>query len=403
MRTRVIGAVQGRSPFSLVIRNVRIVNVYNDTVTEGSIGIVDDRIAYAGPMDFACQAEEELDGGGCYALPGFVDAHMHLESSMLTPAHFAEVVLACGTTTVAADPHEIGNVLGLEGVRALMEAAGGLPLRVLMMAPSTIPSAPGFEDSGYDVGPEEAARLLLSDPEPLKLQTVTTDEKPDLDLFDPDLLRELLQLRGQLFSLLQDRSLSLFERLTRLLGLGSLAQWQLNNFELPFSLASDFPLPCAGNAKPDAQPLRELLGFLAGLEPIDPQWPAYLQDLSRRLEELLAHRQDFLSACAPQLYVYEKLCAYTLYRYLHKAVWDGDLFSRVKFAVCFALLALLQDLDTFSRTGALPLRDQILHTKAISKELDYSEENLDAFCDESWKSPSLSCDSFRSMISLLLG
>ena len=160
MRTRVIGAVQGRSPFSLVIRNVRIVNVYNDTVTEGSIGIVDDRIAYAGPMDFACQAEEELDGGGCYALPGFVDAHMHLESSMLTPAHFAEVVLACGTTTVAADPHEIGNVLGLEGVRALMEAADGLPLRVLMMAPSTIPSAPGFEDSGYDVGPEEAARLL---------------------------------------------------------------------------------------------------------------------------------------------------------------------------------------------------------------------------------------------------
>ena len=124
MRTRVIGAVQGRSPFSLVIRNVRIVNVYNDTVTEGSIGIVDDRIAYAGPMDFACQAEEELDGGGCYALPGFVDAHMHLESSMLTPAHFAEVVLACGTTTVAADPHEMGNVLGLEGVRALMEAAG---------------------------------------------------------------------------------------------------------------------------------------------------------------------------------------------------------------------------------------------------------------------------------------
>lgn len=260
-----------------------------------------------------------------------------------------------------------------------------------------------YKESGLGLCCEEAARLLLSDPEPLRLQTVTTDEKPDLDLFDPDLLRELLQLRGQLFSLLQDRSLSLFERFTRLLRLGSLAQWQLNNSELPFSLASDSPLPCAGNAEPGAQPLRELLGFLAGLEPIDPQWPAYLQDLSRRLEELLAHRQDFLSSCAPQLYVYEKLCAYTLYRYLHKAVWDGDLFSRVKFAVCFALLALLQDLDTFSLTGALPLRDQILHTKAISKELDYSEENLDAFCDQSWKSPSLSCEGFCSMISLLLG
>ena len=87
----------------------------------------------------------------------------------------------------------------------------------------------------------------------------------------------------------------------------------------------------------------------------------------------------------------------------HKAVWDGELLSRIKFAVCFALLALLQDLDTFSLTGALPLRDQILHTKAISKELDYSEENLDSFCDQSWKSPSLSCEGFCSMISLLLG
>ena len=84
-------------------------------------------------------------------------------------------------------------------------------------------------------------------------------------------------------------------------------------------------------------------------------------------------------------------------------MWDGELVSRVKFAVCVALLALLQDLDTFSQTGALALRDQILHTISISKELDYSEENLDAFCDQSWKSPSLSCDSFHSMISLLLG
>ena len=66
MRTRVIGAVQGRSPFSLVIRNVRIVNVYNDTVTEGSIGIVDDRIAYAGPMDFACQAEAAMRSRGSW-------------------------------------------------------------------------------------------------------------------------------------------------------------------------------------------------------------------------------------------------------------------------------------------------------------------------------------------------
>ena len=156
----VVGATQGRRPFSCLIRNVRIVNVFNDTVSEGCIGLEGDRIAYVGPLEPPYEAAEILDGGGCYALPGFVDSHMHLESSMLTPAHFARAALCCGTTTVAADPHEIGNVLGLRGVQALMDAARGLPLRVLMMAPSTIPSAPGFEDSGYSVGAAEAAELL---------------------------------------------------------------------------------------------------------------------------------------------------------------------------------------------------------------------------------------------------
>jgi len=157
---KLIDAIQGKTPFDLVIRNVRIVNVYQDTVLPGSIGIVDGRIAFTGIMEFPYMAKEEYDGHGQYALPGFVDSHMHLESSMLTPAYFSEIAVSCGTTTVAADPHEIGNVLGLEGVRALVALTRGLPLRVLMMAPSTIPSAPGFEGSGCEVGPEEAAALL---------------------------------------------------------------------------------------------------------------------------------------------------------------------------------------------------------------------------------------------------
>ena len=80
--------------------------MFNDTVSEGCIGLEGDRIAYVGPLEPPYEAAEILDGGGCYALPGFVDSHMHLESSMLTPAHFARAALCCGTTTVAADPHE---------------------------------------------------------------------------------------------------------------------------------------------------------------------------------------------------------------------------------------------------------------------------------------------------------
>lgn len=157
---KLVDAIQGKIPFDLVIRNVRIVNVYQDTVLPGDIGVVGDRIAFIGRMEFPYKAKEEYDGHGQYALPGFVDSHMHLESSMLTPAYFSEIAISCGTTTVAADPHEIGNVLGVEGVRALVSLTRGLPLRVLMMAPSTIPSAPGFEGSGCEVGPEEVAVLL---------------------------------------------------------------------------------------------------------------------------------------------------------------------------------------------------------------------------------------------------
>lgn len=160
MLRKIVEAIQGRRPFDLVIRNVQIVNVYQDAIQPGDIGIVGDRIAFCGSMDFPYTAKRIYDGDGQFALPGFVDSHMHLESSMLTPAHFSDVALACGTTTVAADPHEIGNVLGLDGVRALIDMTQGLPLRVLMMAPSTIPSAPGLEGSGYSVAGEEAEALL---------------------------------------------------------------------------------------------------------------------------------------------------------------------------------------------------------------------------------------------------
>ena len=153
-------AMLGRRPFDLIIRNVQIVNVFSASIVSGSIGIVNGHIAGVFGPEEALDSRRSIDGGNAYALPGFVDSHMHLESSMLTPEHFAQVALSCGTTTVCADPHEIANVLGIEGVRGLADACRSLPLRVLLTAPSTIPSAPGLENSGFDVGPAEMEDLL---------------------------------------------------------------------------------------------------------------------------------------------------------------------------------------------------------------------------------------------------
>lgn len=158
-----IDAAMGRIPFDLLIRDVRIVNSFTGSVLNGCVGIVGDRIAYAGPLENA-KGKQVFEGRGRYLLPGFVDAHMHLESSMLSPHHFAVKALSLGTTTVSADPHEVCNVLGIPGVRALKRCVAGLPFRVLMMAPSTVPSAPGLEGSGCEIGAEEAGEML-SDPD----------------------------------------------------------------------------------------------------------------------------------------------------------------------------------------------------------------------------------------------
>lgn len=156
-----IDAINGKRPFDLAIENVRIVNVFNEQITDGFIGIVGDTIAYAGPADFHYAAMETIDGEGRYAIPGLIDSHMHIESSMMAPAHFLETILAYGTTTIAADPHEIANVFGLEGIRALSERAVGVsPVHVYMMAPSTIPSAPGLERAGFSMGEQEMAAAL---------------------------------------------------------------------------------------------------------------------------------------------------------------------------------------------------------------------------------------------------
>ena len=155
-KQRIIAAAAGREPADLVLKNATFVNVFSNELSNMDIAVTEGLIVGMGSY----HGREEVDCTGRIVLPGFLDAHIHLESSLVSPTEFVKAVLPHGTTTVVTDPHEIANVLGIEGVRGLADACRDLPLRVLLTAPSTVPSAPGLEDSGFDVGPAEMEDLL---------------------------------------------------------------------------------------------------------------------------------------------------------------------------------------------------------------------------------------------------
>jgi adenine deaminase len=131
-----IQVARGDEPADLLLKNARVVNVFTGDIEETHIAIVHSRIAGLGDYE----AHEVVDLDGHYICPGFIDAHVHIESAMVPPYEFARAVVPRGTTTVIADPHEIANVLGLEGIRFMLETAKYNPLSVYVMAPSCVPS-----------------------------------------------------------------------------------------------------------------------------------------------------------------------------------------------------------------------------------------------------------------------
>ena len=160
---RLIAVAGGRECADLVIRNCRWVNVQSrEILDDHDIAIADGRFAYCGPNAEACTGDSTqiVDAAGQFAIPGFCDGHMHIESGMLTPARFAEAVLPHGTTTMFADPHEIGNVLGLRGVRLMHDEAMMQPINIYMQMPSCVPSAPGLETSRAEMGAAEVAEAM---------------------------------------------------------------------------------------------------------------------------------------------------------------------------------------------------------------------------------------------------
>ena len=149
-----------RTPCDLVIRNVRVFNVFTGTLEEGDLAIAEGRVAALGT---GFEGREEYDGKGLVALPGFLDAHIHVESSMLSPEAFASLSVPHGTAGIVADPHEIVNVCGVEGAEYMKEAFSRLgevpPLDVYLQLPSCVPATP-FETSGAVLGSKETEEEL---------------------------------------------------------------------------------------------------------------------------------------------------------------------------------------------------------------------------------------------------
>jgi adenine deaminase len=134
---RLLAVARGDDKADLMLTDGRVVDVFTGSVVEADVAVVDGLIASVGPRR---DAAKTVDLDGRYLLPGLIDAHVHLESSMVTPFEFARAVVPRGTTAVVTDPHEVANVAGADGVRWLLESSEGLPLAVLVMAPSCVPA-----------------------------------------------------------------------------------------------------------------------------------------------------------------------------------------------------------------------------------------------------------------------
>lgn len=145
-KQRIIAAAAGREKADLVLKNAKYLNVFSNEFLSGDIAVANGLIAGVGKYD----GKTEIDVSGKLVLPGFIDAHIHLESSMVTPAEFAKAVVAHGTTTVITDPHEITNVMGIDGVEYMIQASQNLPIDVHFMMPSCVP-ATEIDESGAEL------------------------------------------------------------------------------------------------------------------------------------------------------------------------------------------------------------------------------------------------------------
>lgn len=185
-----IRIAKGEEEADLLLKRAKIVNVLSGDIHEDDVAIAHGRIVGFGNY----KAKEIIDLHGLYISPGFIDGHIHLESTMVTPREFAKTVVPLGTTAVATDPHEIANVLGLDGLRYILKASSALPIDIYIMLPSCVP-ATDMETSGAHLGAHELS-LFLGEDSVLGLGEMMNF--PGVIELDPEVMRKIKMARKKI-------------------------------------------------------------------------------------------------------------------------------------------------------------------------------------------------------------
>ncbi len=179
----------GKKPVDLLLKRGELVNVVSGEIHPVSIAVHEGIVVGFGEYE----SVETVDLEGRYVSPGFIDGHLHLESSMLSIPEFARNVVPLGTTTVVADPHEIANVMGLEGIKYILESSESLPLRVFVMFPCCVPATP-FETSGAKLGPTDMNSFRDSG---RVLGLAEMMNYPGVLMADPEVIAKINVFRGK--------------------------------------------------------------------------------------------------------------------------------------------------------------------------------------------------------------
>ena len=161
MDQKLLSVASGKVPADLVVKNGKIVNVYSGEIYDGGVAVVGDKIAAVGDVDYTIGEQTRvIDAKGMYITPGFIDGHIHPESSNLAIRSFAEAVLKHGTTVIMTDLHEIGVVGGLEAIEAVLQEAEDTDLKLYFVVPSHVPFSPNLETSGGQFNTEIIKKAL---------------------------------------------------------------------------------------------------------------------------------------------------------------------------------------------------------------------------------------------------